>query len=548
LVARKFTSRRSSGAVQVAANRGLVLFDKPVCSCYHPTVAHSRRLPARAALFQPCEAYMTDILIRNGAVLTLTGERAGILNPGYLAITGNRIAALGAGAPPEELVASAATVIDAANMAVMPGMVNAHSHLFQTFIRGLADDKTLLPWLAAAIWPVGQTMSAEEAYLSGLLGLVENIRSGATTVIDNQYLHCDDATDAAFCRAAADTGVRFMIARGWADRNYHPAFQETPDQVVDAMTRLYEMWDGEADGRIRVAFGPLIPWGCSESTLQRTVELARKWGVPTHIHTAETREEVQMSVDATGLRHVEWLDKLGVLGPDVHIVHAVWLDDHEIARVAETGTTVVHCPVSNAYLASGIARVKEMIASGVTVALATDGPGSNNSQDMLETLKFAACLQKVGTLDPTALLPEDVLRMACVNGARAFAAGAGKMDDGVASVDGATLHSHRRLRRSLPSGTLEVGAQADVVLVDLDSPRMQPVWRVPSALVYNANGGDVDTVIVAGRVLMRDRKSSVSMRRRCWRNAVHAGRKLVERAGHRACNLGELIMKRGSYD
>jgi 5-methylthioadenosine/S-adenosylhomocysteine deaminase len=476
---------------------------------------------------------VVDILIENGSVVTLAGQQAGVLDRGYVAITGARISAVAAGPAPAELRAASTTVLDATNMAVMPGMVNAHSHLFQTFIRGLADDKTLLPWLAAAIWPVGQTMSADEAYLSGLLGLVENIRSGATTVIDNQYLHCDNATDAAYCRAATTTGVRFMIARGWADRNYHPAFQETPDQVVDAMTRLYEAWDGRAEDRIRVAFGPLIPWGCSESTLVRTVELARRWGVPTHIHTAETREEVQMSVDATGLRHVEWLDKLGVLGPDVHIVHAVWLDDHEIARVAETGTTVVHCPVSNAYLASGIARVKEMIASGVTVALATDGPGSNNSQDMLETLKFAACLQKVGTLDPTALLPEDVLRMACVNGARAFAAGDQNGDGVRGSEDGATLHSpdRRRLRRSLPSGTLEVGAQADVVLVDLDSPRMQPVWRVPSALVYNANGGDVDTVIVAGRVLMRDKEIVCLDEKALLEECRHAGRKLVERAG-----------------
>ena len=158
-------------------------------------------------------------------------------------------------------------------MAVMPGMVNAHTHLFQTFIRGLADDKTLLPWLEAAIWPVGAAMGAEEAYLAGLLGMVENIRSGATAVIDNQYLHADDRTDEAFCHAAEDVGCRFTLARGWADRNYHPVFQETADQVVAVMTNLYERWHGAADGRIRVAFGPLIPWGCSEATLQRTVAL-----------------------------------------------------------------------------------------------------------------------------------------------------------------------------------------------------------------------------------------------------------------------------------
>ncbi len=422
------------------------------------------------------------ILIENGAVLSLPQGKLVVHDPGYVLIRDQFIAEVGAGSPSDEMRASADQIIDATHMAVMPGMVNAHTHLFQTFIRGLADDKTLLPWLEAAIWPVGAAMGAEEAYLAGLLGLVENIRSGATAVIDNQYLHADGRTDEAFCRAAEDVGCRFTIARGWADRNYHPVFQETADQVVDVMTALYEGWHGAADGRIRVAFGPLIPWGCSEATLQRTVALAREWGVATHIHTAETREEVQMSVEATGLRHVEWLDSLGVLGPDVQLVHAVWLSDAEIARIAETGTLVVHCPTSNMYLASGIAPVVKLLRAGVPVALASDGPGSNNSQDMMETLKFAACLQKVGALDATALLPEDVLRMACVNGALA---------NGV-SPDQA--------------GVFASGVKADLTIVDLNSPRMQPVWSVPSALVYNANGGDVDTVIVDGQVLMQGKK------------------------------------------
>ncbi len=449
-------------------------------------------------------------LIENGAVLTLAGEPPAILDPGYVLIREDRIAAVGAGRPATEVRAAADQIIDATHMAVLPGLVNAHTHLFQTFIRGLADDKTLLPWLKAAIWPVGAAMGAEEAYLAGLLGLVENIRSGATAVIDNQYLHSDADTDAAFCRAARDAGCRFTIARGWADHDYHPVFQETPEQVIAAMTALYEGWHGAADGRIRVAFGPLIPWGCSEATLQRTVALARQWGVATHIHTAETREEVQMSLDATGLRHVHWLDRLGLLGPDVQLVHAVWVDDSEIERIAETGTLVVHCPVSNMYLASGIAPIVKMHRAGVPVALATDGPGSNNSQDMLETLKFTACLQKVGTLDATALLPQDVLTMACVHGARAVVG---------------------QVANSPYAGRLAPGAVADVVLVDLNSPRMQPVWSVPSALVYNANGGDVDTVIVDGRVLMAAKRVVCLDEAALLDECRRAAKALLRRAG-----------------
>ena len=456
------------------------------------------------------------ILIENGAVLTMDGAMAPLLDPGYVLIAGDRIAAVGAGQPAAEVRAAAGQVIDARHMAVLPGLVNAHTHLFQTFIRGLADDKTLLPWLKAAIWPVGAVMGAEEAYLAGLLGLVENIRSGATAVIDNQYLHSDERTDDAFCRAAQDVGCRLTIARGWADRNYHPVFQETAEQIVAAMTALHDRWHGAAEGRIRVAFGPLIPWGCSEAMLRQTVELARAWGVPTHIHTAETREEVQMSLDATGLRHVHWLDRLGVLGPDVHLVHAVWLDDSEIARVAETGTLVVHCPVSNMYLASGIAPVVKLLRAGVPVALATDGPGSNNSQDMLETLKFAACLQKVGALDATALLPEDVLKMACVYGAQAM-----NNKPGFSEKPGL----------SAPLGRLAPGYRADLILVDLNSPRMQPVWRVPSALVYNANGGDVDTVIVDGRVLMQHKRVTCLDEAALLSECRRAATALLKRAG-----------------
>ncbi len=458
-----------------------------------------------------------SILIENGAILAM----APLLDPGYVLIDGDRIEVVAAGRPADELRASADQIIDATHMAVLPGLVNAHTHLFQTFIRGLADDKTLLPWLRAAIWPVGAAMGAEEAYLAGLLGLVENIRSGATAVIDNQYLHSDDRTDAAFCRAARDAGCRFTIARGWADHDYHPVFQEPPEQIIAAMTALHDDWHGAAEGRIRVAFGPLIPWGCSEVTLQRTVALARQWGVATHIHTAETREEVQMSLDATGLRHVHWLDRLGVLGPDVQLVHAVWLDDAEIARIAETGTLVVHCPVSNMYLASGIAPVVKLLRTGVPVALATDGPGSNNSQDMLETLKFTACLQKVGTLDATALLPMDVLRMACVHGAQVVEASSG------------VARSGDRPQQPL-LGRLAPGAKADVVLVDLNSPRMQPVWSVPSALVYNANGGDVDTVIVDGRVLMRNKRVTCLDEAALLDECRRAAKALLRRAGVQA--------------
>ena len=243
---------------------------------------------------------------------------------------------------------------------------------------------------------------------------------------------------------------------------------ETPDRIIAEMARLRAAWHGAAGGRLRLAFGPLIPWGCTADTMRRTYDLARQWGVGTHIHVGEVRREIEMSLESTGRRHIEWLADLGVLGPDVQLVHSVWLDDFEIDLVAASGAVVVHCPVSNMYLASG----------------------SNNSQDMLETLKAACLLQKVANLDVMALLPEDAVWMACRGGAATF----GQPD---------------------LIGSLEAGKKVDVVLVDLNTPFAMPVHKPVSALVYNVGYGSVDTVIVAASCSCAARRYCAWTKRRC---------------------------------
>jgi 5-methylthioadenosine/S-adenosylhomocysteine deaminase len=272
-----------------------------------------------------------------------------------------------------------------------------------------------------------------------------------------------------------------MMARGWADMDYHPTFMENGDYIISEMTRLKEAWHGKHENRLRLQFGPLIPWGCSDETMRRTFKLAKEWGVGTHIHIAESKAEVEIDLNKRGLRHVEWMDKLGVLDSSVQLVHSVWLNDEELNMIARHGAIVVHCPVANMYLASGVPRIPEMLKLGIPVALGTDGPGSNNSQDMMELLKVTALMHKVNTLNATVLLPEDILRLACRGGAQSF---------------------------GLPDqiGSLEVGKKADVVLVDLNTPFAMPVHRVPSALVYNINAQQVDTVIVNGQLLMRAKK------------------------------------------
>ena len=446
-----------------------------------------------------------DLLIRGGAVVTVDDVGA-VHDPGWVYVRGNRVAEVGAGEPPFARLAQAGDVIDAAGCAVMPGMTNAHTHLFQALFRGLADDKALLDWLRDCIWPAAVHLDADVAYAAALAGLAENLRGGATTVIDHQYIHTDEAINDAVCRAADELGVRFLLAHGWADRNYHPALEQTAGQAVARAEAARRRWDGHEEDRIRVELAPLIPWGCSDEAMLTTVAAARSWGRGTHIHCAETAVEVDMSLEERGVRHVAWLDSLGVLGPDMQLAHSVWVDDDELDLIAASGSVVVHCPVSNMYLASGVAPVAEMRARGITVALASDGPGSNNRQDMFEVLKATVLLQKVHRLDALVFQPTDVLHMACRGGSAAF----GMPDE---------------------YGALAEGQRADLLVVDLRAPFVAPVHRVASALVYNATPRDVRDVVVDGRVLLRDGRLAVADEQQIMARADDAARRLFDRAG-----------------
>ncbi|MFN2168703.1 MAG: amidohydrolase family protein [Anaerolineae bacterium] len=444
---------------------------------------------------------MGNLMIQNGSVLTM--DDAGTIHtPGWVWVQDGHIAGAGAGSPPPELVARAERTIDARHMAVMPGMVNGHTHLSQTFVRGLADDKPLLVWLKQVMWPIQAAITPQDMRLASLLGLVENLRCGVTGVVQHHKITYSRAHVDAAAEAAEAVGLRMLLARGWVDIG---DAGEAPEAILQAMTSLHERWHGAAGGRITVGFGPLAPWRCSDETMRHTVALARRWGVPTHLHVAEAEDEIEMLRQRTGLRHVEWLHSLDALGPDIQLVHSVWLDDHELDLIAASGAIVVHCPVSNMYLASGVAAVCQMLARGIPVALGTDGPGSENSQDMLESLKMAALLAKVSTCDANAVLPLDLLRMATVDGARLL----GRDDVG----------------RIVP------GARADLTIVDLNNARSMPVHRTESALVYNASGADVHTVLVDGRILLDGGRVTVLDEGALLEECRQAARDLLRRAG-----------------
>jgi 5-methylthioadenosine/S-adenosylhomocysteine deaminase len=450
---------------------------------------------------------MASILIHDAGIVTVD-DAFTIHERGWIQVEGQLIVGVGAGDPPTSATTDKATVIDGTGHCIMPGMVNGHTHLFQTFFRGLGDDKSLLDWLRDYIWPAASLMTAEEAGVAAMVGLMENLRSGATSVMDHQYIHPDDEFDNAVCAAAEKLGVRFLLARGWADRNYEPRLQETPEQIRTRTDKVRERWQNAANGRIRVELAPLIPWGCSDETMKSTVEQSRSWNGGTHIHCAETKVEVDMSLEERGMRHVPWLDSLGVLGPDTQLVHSVWLDDAELDIIAARGASVVHCPTSNMYLASGVARVPEMLARGIPVALASDGPGSNNRQDMFEALKTSVLLQKVHHLDPVIMQPEQALQMACRGGAIAMG-----------------------LSKSI--GSIEAGKLADLVMVDLRSPFVAPVHRLASALVFNVTPRDVRHVIVDGEFVIRDGSLMNSDEQQVLAAAEVACDQLFRRAGLR---------------
>lgn len=420
---------------------------------------------------------MGSTLIEAGFVLKGDVKNT-VLRPGFVMIEGDRITKVGEGPAPRNLAEDVDRQIQAPQMAVLPGLINAHVHLFQSFVRGLADDRPLLSWLEENVWPIFEHMTAEDVYLASMLSIVENIRGGATAVEDNQYGHVDPASDDAVLRAAEQSGIRYVMARGWADVNYHYALMESPDRIMGEVDRLYKAWHGTSNGRIRIGLGPLIPWGCSRETLTRSLDYALERGLTAQMHVAETKAEVEMSLASHGRRHVEWLDEIGLLTASIQLVHSVWLDEQEIVRVAEAGASVVHCPASNMFLASGVAPVARMRQHGIPVALGTDGQACNCGHEMIDILKLTANLQKVAALDATILPRQEILAMACRGGATAL----GQPD---------------------LVGVLAPGMKADLIIVDLSSSRLLPDGDVGSLLVNWARSEDVDTVIVDGEILMR---------------------------------------------
>jgi 5-methylthioadenosine/S-adenosylhomocysteine deaminase len=417
------------------------------------------------------EAVSVDLLITNGTMVTMDGERR-IIGHGQIAIRGDSIYAVGDGQLFVKGVTAKQT-IDAKGALILPGFINGHTHVPMTLLRGLHDDVTLDDWLRKYIFPAEAKNVTEDFVRWGTrLAAAEQIRSGVTTFADMYYF--EDAV-AEETKAA---GMRGVLGETFID--FPAPDNKTNTAMLEYTEKFLERWQG--DPLIHAAAAPHSIYTCSAKTLQDSAALARKYHAPILIHVAEMKKELDDSLKQNGLTPVQYLEKLGVLGPDVLAAHCIFVDEKDRKILADRQVGCVHNPSSNMMLASGVAPVVEERAAGIAVGLGTDGPaGSNNDLDLMEEMDLAAKLQKITKMDPRALGAKSVVEMATIEGARA-------------------LHMEREI------GSLEVGKKADIILISLDEPNAVPMYDVYAQLAYALKGSDVETVVIAGRVVMRNKK------------------------------------------
>ncbi|MEW6184784.1 MAG: amidohydrolase [Thermodesulfobacteriota bacterium] len=411
-----------------------------------------------------------DLIIKNGIMVTMNPNME-IYHPGSLAIKGDTIVAIG----PEDLLQgfekNAREIIDARGGAVLPGLINTHTHAAMTLFRGLADDLPLADWLNNHIFPAERKLSADWVYWGTLLACAEMILSGTTTFCD-MYLFENEVA-----RAAREAGMRALVGEVLYDfpsPNYGPI-----EKGFEYSLKMIE--DYKNDPLISVAIEPHSPLTCSPDLLIKSGQLCAKHEVPLIIHLSETRQEVEQIKSRYHLSPVEHLQHLGLLVPHLIAIHCVALSPADMDALKQGEVKVAHCPESNMKLASGMAPVTDMLARGITVGLGTDGCASNNNLDLFQEMDTAAKLYKLYHSDPTVMAAPTALRMATIDGARVL-----QMEEKI--------------------GSLEKGKKADFIILDLNKPHLTPIYNLYSHIVYAAKSSDVTQVFINGKQVLKDRQ------------------------------------------
>jgi 5-methylthioadenosine/S-adenosylhomocysteine deaminase len=410
-----------------------------------------------------------SMMISNGIVITVDGNRR-ILNPGSIAINGSEIVAVDT---PANIAArfTAADTIDATGKVVMPGLINTHTHAAMVMYRGLGNDLALMDWLRKYIFPAeAKTVSPDFVRIGTQLAALEMIQSGTTTFADMYYFEEEVA------KVAKAAGLRGVLGQTVIEFPVPDA--KTPADALQRTEAFAKQFDH--DELITPSVAPHSVYTLDAKTLTAVSALAKRLNIPIQIHLSETSAEIGMSQERHQQRPVALLDSLKFWAPITLGAHGVWINDEEIALLKQRGVAISNNPESNMKLSSGTAPVLKYRAAGVNVGLGTDGAASNNDLDMFEAMRQAAFQQKLVTMDPTALSAADAIEMATVAGARAI--------------------GRNRL------GSLAAGMLADLIIVDMSKARQQPLFDPVAQIVYASRGDDVETTIVNGKVLMRNRK------------------------------------------
>jgi 5-methylthioadenosine/S-adenosylhomocysteine deaminase len=420
---------------------------------------------------------MSNLIVKNALILPMTEERRCFA--GYVRIRDGVITALDAGKPTAD---DDAQEIDGEGCVLMPGFVNAHTHLYQVLLRAVWEDLELIPWLKR-IYGCARVLQPEHFYAGSLLGCVEAIRSGVTTLCEHNFLNPSPECAFETIRAIQESGVRAVFARTIMDTGeiVPECTREKPEQAFRRVEEILARH--ERSDRLQFMTGPNTPpINTTAGLLKEIRRFADDKALGLSAHVAESHSVVECVRREHGKNGVvELLHEFGILGSNSIFAHSVHISKDEIALLKQTGTSVSHNPVSNMMLGDGVAPVVEMLSQGVNVALGTDGAASNHSQDLFDTMKAASLLQKVHYQDAGVIDPYSVLRMATACGAKAL---------GLDSL----------------CGTIEVGKRADLILLDLDTVHNQPVNDVFSQIVHCAKASDVRTVMVDGEILLRDRQ------------------------------------------
>ena len=409
---------------------------------------------------------MFDLLIRDvhGLSVSLEGE-VNVLRNHDVAVEGNRIGAIEPAGTIEP--ARARDIVEAKGMVAMPGLINTHAHVPMVIFRGLAEDVSIEKWFNEYMWPLESNLQEEDVYWGMLLGLVEMIEAGVTSVADH-YFYMDQAA-----KAVEEAGSR--AALGWA------VFGDQGEAMLDRTVQFVERWGGAAGGRITTWLAPHAPYTCDDDFLRASAARARDLGVGIHIHVAETARQTQASLENRGITPIQVLEKTGVLERPTILAHAVGATEADIKLLANYPAGVAHAPKTYLKLAMGTAPVVAFREAGVPVGLATDGAVSNNTLDVWESKRLMAMTQKQAQGAPEVMTLPEVLHIATRGSAQVI---------GLADQIGA----------------LEPGYLADLILVDMSGPHMQPLHSISASLVYATRASDVQTVIVDGKVIMRDRQ------------------------------------------